>query len=508
MKIGYLFVLKVFFLFCFFSLLGIFLPVRADEYEVQMEFDINILENRSALVTQYLSITNSSPDFLTSSFSIDFPFEKVEALKVEMDGEPIPGNIESKRLWVEFNGDAISTNENKKFILKYTLPNFVEVLGDVHMIVWPDFRIEENDARYPVRISYPIEWEDTLYSSQGVDSNLAFDTNRAISFTEVDSKLSIFVGRESLKEVSVNLDPNKVNFAGGDLLIPIRENIFLSRIDENVKISTIEDEVNIRIGLRNFPRSKNLVFYTKDIKSFDKDLSLGKYAQNTAEEWKVNTTNPRKIYEHIMKTLTPTGFVEEWRRKTVNDIFAGSEHTDLDYASAFVFALRANNIPAHIVYGIARYPDNSYLWHSWVVYGTETGGETVWSEADPFLGDLTGDNYMEVPPDRIMWGVIAYDSDLRDISRDLFLLKPESIRLRQFDSALIESGYLMGQTNKLVPDSSFVQSEVLGESTYRQSTNKYVFPTISVFAFTVFLIITYRALKIKPLPNYLKGRKG
>ena len=474
---------------------GFLTPVHALDYVADLQFDIQILENRSALVTQKVFITNNSEDFLTSSFSLDFPFENVESIKVELDGIAIPANIENKRLWVEFNNNAINTNEKKEFILKYTLANFVEVLGDVKVFSWPDFFIESNEVSYPVRISYPLNWEDVLFTSQGIDGNIAFESNRAVSFTGVDSKLLIFVGKSGLKQVGMNINFKEANSSGGDLIIPIRDGLFISRTDEDVSISQDSNGVTARVGLQNHPKNKNLLFYAREILIFEEDLSLGRYFEGYKKVQKANTNDPFSIYRTIIELLTPSSVIPEWKRSSIDEIVAQNEHNDLDYANALVGAYRASGIPAHIVYGIARYPDDSYKWHSWVVYLKNTDGvKTTWEQADPFLADITGDNYLGVPPDRVIWGTISSDSDLRDISRDVFLLSPENIQIKYFESSLIESGYITSQTN-MSSQTNETADSVLGQSTSREIGNSKALVVFALLASSTLLALILLATK-------------
>jgi len=480
--------------------IGFIAPVHALDYVASLEFDIQILENRSALVTQKISITNDSIDFLTSSFSVDFPFENVESIKVELDGNAIPANIENKRLWVEFNANAINTNEKKDFTLKYTLTNFVDVLGDVRTFTWPDFAIESEDASYPVRVSYPLNWEDVLYTSQGIDGNIAFESNRAVSFTNVNSKLLMFVGKNGLKQVSMNLNDKEIDFSGGDLIIPIRKGLFVSRAEEYVSISNDENGVTARVGLQNYPKNRNLQFYSKDITFLEDNLSLGRYFEGYQKVLDPDTNDPTGIYKRIIELFTPSLVIPEWERLSIDDIVTKNQHTDLDYANALVGAYRANGIPAHIVYGVARYPDDSYKWHSWVVYMKNANGEVAdWDEADPFLADITGDNYLGVPPDRVIWGIIPSESDLRDISRDVFLLSPENVQIKYFDSSLIESGYITSQTNSTTPMNE-TEDSVLGQFTAREVGNTKALGIFVILASTTLLGLVLLATKSKMLP--------
>lgn len=490
----------------FILTLGLLSPAHALDYLADLQFDIQILENRSALVTQKVSITNNSNDFLTSSFSLDFPFENVESIKVELEGNAIPANIENKRLWVEFNNNAIDTNENKSFVLKYTLTNFVDVLGDIKVFSWPDFSIESVGATYPVRISYPLNWEDVLYTSQGIDGNIAFESNRAVSFTGVDSKLSIIVGKKGLKQVGMNINNKELNSSGGDLIIPVRDGLFISRTDEDVTISQDENDVTARVGLQNHPKNKNLVFYAKDITTFEEDITLGKYFEGYKKVQKANANDPASIYRALIEQFTPSLVISEWKRSSIDEIIAQNDQNDLDYANTLVGAYRASAIPAHIVYGVAKYPDDTYKWHSWVVYLKQNDtSKLIWEEADPFLGDITGDNFLGVPPDRVIWGIIPTESDLRDVSRDIFILNPESIQVKYFDSSLIESGYITSQTNSSAPISESEDS-VLGQATSRELGNSKVLGIFAIFASSILMVLILLANKSRFVPNFRSVR--
>ena len=56
--------------------------VDALSYNLKMEFEVNLMESNTAGVTQKVEITNNSADFMSTSMSLDFPFPKVDSLKV------------------------------------------------------------------------------------------------------------------------------------------------------------------------------------------------------------------------------------------------------------------------------------------------------------------------------------------------------------------------------------------------------------------------------------------
>ena len=434
---------------------------QALEYDVTTEFDIALHESMAVSVNQRLIVTNTSPEFLSTTLSIDFPFENVESLKVESGGDLLSANIENKRLWVEFTDNAIDFGETREFMVTYQLPNYVKDLGDVKLFTWPEFILDIKDTIYTTKVNYPSRWEDVLYSSQGVDSNINFDIRRSVAFNNVDKNLTVYIGRYVIKQIDLRINATTFSKFAGDFAIPVNQNFLVNSSAGNVfkdgdksyyKIPRSNSSVDITIIKRIEPR-------------FNKELTESLFYKGYKKLGEVDERTPINLYRMLLGRFSPDRKISEWQRLDVETITKKPFQNDLDYTNALTALFVNNDIPAHIVYGPAKYPDGTFHWHFWVVYLDKSEGKEVWREVDPFLQDANGDQHFQsVPPDRLIWGTLGTESDLRDIDSNIFLTKPANVHFKYFSTVSAQAGYISSQQNKYVFDQ---RKSILGEATKR-----------------------------------------
>lgn len=435
-------------------------------YSLKTEFDITVSEDLSALVNQNVVITNNSEEFLSSSLSLDFPFKKVESLQVESGGELLAATVENDRLWIEFTDNPLDFGEQKTLNIRYQIPGFVEQFGNVRSFLWPKFVVENEETDYIVKINYPLQWEDILYTSQGIDLNHAFETRRAVAFDSVNKPLRVYVGNYSLKQLNISITDNASSAGKQELNIPLKEGFYFVGDSEATTVETANGQLTAKVNLEKYFKSRGLMVITKSDNTFPDLQIAGKYYSGIGSLQGIDTDNPAKLYQIVLSRLNPSRSILEWSRNSVSEILAKTSHTDLDYANTLAAVFRSKNIPSHIVYGIARYPDGKFYWHFWNVYQERDGQKMVWREVDPYLEDLTGQQYFQnVPPVRIIWGTLGSESDLSDLNTDLFYVKPENFDLRYFSSSSTQTGYITSQLNKKTIDPVGTDSVLGAEST-------------------------------------------
>lgn len=476
-------------------------------YSVIIEFDIAFGEESSAAVNQKVTITNNSEEFLSSSLSLDFPFKNVDSLQVESGGELLPANIESGRLWVEFTDNALDFGEQRTLNIKYQVPAFVEEFGTVRSFLWPKFMIENEETTYPVRINYPIQWEDILYSSQGVDINYAFETRRAIAFNSVNKPLRVYVGNYSLKQLDISIDENAGGLGKQDLFIPLKDGFHFVGDQDSTTVETVNGQMQAKVNLKEYYRSRGMMVMARSGNIFPDSQASGSYYKGVETFPGIDTDNPVKLYQILLSRLNPSRSILEWSRGSVTEILNKTSHTDLDYANTFTAVFRSKNIPAHVVYGIARYPDGKFYWHFWNVYQEREGQNMVWKEVDPYLEDLTGAQYFQnVPPVRIIWGVLGAESDLSDLNTDLFYIKPENFELKYFSSSSAQTGYITSQLNTKTVAST--TDSVLGAESSRLSEQSIGYNgSAAVSILAGFVLISFARYFYTAEVNYKVKRK-
>lgn len=453
--------------FAFTILLSNPSQVDALAYSLTTEFDITVNDDLSALVKQNIVVTNNSDEFLSSSISLDFPFRKVGALQVESGGNLLPASIENDRLWIEFADNPLDFGEQKTLSVEYQIPGFVERFGDVRSFLWPRFVVENEETSYIVKINYPLDWEDVLYTSQGIDLNHAFETRRAIAFDAVDKPLRVYVGNYTLKQISLSISDDVSAEGKRYLNIPVKKDAYFVGDNNTLTLGTENDQAMANIDLDKYFKSRGLMMMAKPGSVFPETQIAGKYYSGVGFFQGLNTDDPAKLYQIVLSRLNPSRSILEWSRNSVSEILEKTSHTDLDYANTLTAVLHSKNIPAHVVYGITRYPDGKFYWHFWTIYQEKIGDEIVWREVDPYLGDLTGDEYFKnIPPVRVVWGILGTESDLSDISVDLFSIMPDKFDLKYFSSSSIQTGYITSQLNKQAMNLSGTDS-VLGTESIR-----------------------------------------
>ncbi len=444
---------------------------KALGYSADMEFDITLIEDLSANINQKVLITNNSKEFLSSSLSLDFPFLSVGSLQVESEGELLPASVENGRLWVEFPGDSLDFGEEKIINIKYQIPAFVEDLGSIKGFVLPKFVVENKEASYPVRINYPIQWDDIRYSSQGVDMNYAFETRRAVVFNLVNRPLSVYVGNYSLKQADLSVMESTGGLDRQELFIPLKNKNYFIGDESFTKREIVDGQTKARVNLKEYDKNKAMMMISKSENIFPDTQNLGSYDRGVEDFPGIDTDSPVKLYQIVLSRLNPSRSIIEWSRDSVTETLGKLSHSDLDYANTLSAVFRSKNIPVHIVYGLARYPDGKFYWHFWNVFQERDGQKLVWREVDPYLEDLTGDQYFQnLPPTRIIWGVLETESDLSDLGTDLFYIKLERLNFKYYPSSSVQAGYITSQLNrKTITPSIDSTNSVLGLESSRLS---------------------------------------
>jgi len=287
-----------------------------------------------------------------------------------------------------------------------------------------------------------------VYSSQGIDMSANFDTKRAIAYNSVTKPLSIYTGRYSVKKLQLKVDSTADT---GNMTIPLQQGFYFWGANDSTKITAGKDNSlnQAIIDMQKYAQSKNITLITTNHTGFEETLYSDKYFEGVDSIIGVNTDDPAKIYKILLTRLAPNTAITQWTRNSVKELLQKQEHTDLDYANTLVAIFQSKQIPSRIAYGMIRYPDGKFYWHFWVLYLENQNGKKQWKEVDPYLEEVTGYQHFEyVPPVRLIWGTLNPDSDLSDLSRDMFSLYPDNFQLRYFSTPFAQTGYITSQLNK------------------------------------------------------------
>lgn len=432
-----------------FCLLTSFSPAAALDYSLEMEFDITLNDDLNAAVVQTVTIVNTSDEFLASSLSLDIPFSNANSLQVESSGEKLPATIENKRLWVDFSSNPLDYREQKVLNIKYQIPEFVEDMGSVHTFEWPKFTVEDEPITVIVKFNYPISWEDVLYSSHGIDVNHAFETRRGLVYNTVDRSVRVYTGSFSLKELDININEIAKSFGRSVLNVPMRDEYYLVGDRDAINQTSGNGYTRSQINVEKYFEHKDLSVIAKPITNLPNAASNSSYFEGVNKLQGIATEDPTKLYQIVLSRMQPSKNILEWSRTTVGDSLNKQTHNDLDYANALAAVYSEKNIPTHVVYGVARYPDGKYYWHFWNIYQERVGQQMRWREVDPYLEDLTGQDFFKnIPPDRLIWGFLSADNSLIEIDTDLFQINTTSFNFKNFDSLSTQTGYITSQINK------------------------------------------------------------
>ncbi|MCA9380436.1 transglutaminase domain-containing protein [Candidatus Dojkabacteria bacterium] len=462
---------------------------KALSYDLKMEFEVNLMENNSAGVTQKVVLRNNSADFLSTSMSLDFPFAQVDSLKVVSEGTPLPATIENARLWIEFEDQALEFGETKQIDISYQVVNFVNVYGDIRGISWPKFNVEEEEIKYPLKIVYPVSWDDVYYSSEGVDMNVVFDTKRAIAFTDVTKPVGVYFGNFTLKQFNIQLDKTRLLEGETSLRLPLNNDFYISGVNESTNINRAEEVSTATIDVEKYILENPLGIISTQERKFDENISLSPYSRGIEKIDGIESNDPTKLYKVLLAKLRPQTEITQWSRKSISEILEQDKHSDIDYATVYSEVLKSKKIPTRILYGIVLFPDGNYHWHFWLTYLDKTEEESQWKQIDPFMEAVTGyEGYSNVTPVRIIWGQLNDSSDLSDINLDLFTITPEKFQLRNFTNPSAQSGYITSQLN----DKPLTgEVSVLGASTNNlKVSNSLQYSILYIMAGTGLLIIS------------------
>lgn len=422
---------------------------HALEYSLEMEFDITLTDELSAGVIQTVTIVNESDEFLSSSLSLDLPFSEVTSLQVESNGEKLPATIENKRLWIDFSTYPLDYREKKVVSIKYQIPDFVEDLGSVHTFLWPKFNVEEDSAKALVKFNYPIGWEDVLYSSQGVDVNHAFDTRRGLVFSSVDKPLRLYTGSFSLKELDLKIDSAAKSLGRTALNVPLLDSHYLVGDRDAINMTSGNGYTRSQVNLEKYFENEDLGVIARQTDFLTGTVTESSYFSGVDKLQGISTEDPTKLYQIVLSRLQPSRNILEWSRVTVEETLTKQTQNDLDYANTLAAVFSSKGIPTHIVYGVVRYPDGEYYWHFWNLYQEREGQQTRWREIDPYLEDLTSQDFFKnVPPERIVWGILGPESSLIEVDTDLLYLRGDKFGFKSFDSPGTQTGYITSQINR------------------------------------------------------------
>lgn len=436
---------------------------QALSYDLKMEFEVNLQESNAAGVTQKVKIRNNSADFLSTSMSLDFPFSTVDSLKVVSEGMPLPATIENGRLWVEFEDQALEYGENKEIDISYQIVNFVKPYGDIRGIVWPKFTIEDQEAVYPLKISYPVSWDDIYYSSEGVDMNVVFDTKRAVAFNDVKRPVGIYFGNYTLKQFNMQLDKSRLLKGETSIRVPLNSHFYITGIKESTSINRDKESSSATIDIEKYLGEIPMGIISTQENNFDENISPSTFSKGIEKIDGIESDDPSKLYKVLSAKLKPRIEITEWSRNNISEILEADKQSDVDYATVFSEVFKSKKIPSQILYGIVLFPDGNYHWHFWVSYLDKNDQKSKWKQIDPYMDAISGyESFDRITPVRIVWGQLNENSDLSDINLDLFLITPENFQLRNFTNPSAQSGYITSQLNERGHTGDV---SVLGEST-------------------------------------------
>lgn len=472
----------------FLGISGLLFPSsNALDYKVNMSFDVVVKETKEAEVSQAVTVTNKSEDFLASSVTIKMPFDKVENLSVTSKGKTLPATIKDGQLWIEFRDKSLDRGESKDLEIKYTIPKLVEDLDQVKRIVWPKFTIEKEDVKYELRIIPPKDWLPLAYANLQPKASIELKNSEVLAFSEVDKELDLYLGEFTLKNARVGIEKDNLKNRIGELSFPHRDDLnFLASNDAilNIKEAT---GTETRLNLEPYLNTPGITLLARPGFDFEPDTTMNGYFEDTDEIKGTDTVNVETLYDILLSRFTPETNIGQWERHSVSEIIDQKKQDDLDYANSLVALYRSKSIPANIVYGMALYPDGNYYWHFWVVYQKAVDNQVSWYEADPYLEDLTGKDYFtSVPPTRLMWDMLPANSDLSELSRDIFVLQIKNMSFKKFDTNTAESGYILSQVNK--SQFSSEEDSVLGLSDFNNNLLSNIVLGTVMLAMTAFLL--------------------
>lgn len=466
-------------------LLPLLVRVKALNYEATMRFDVVVNETLDADVSQNVTVTNKAKDFLASSVTMNMPFDSVENLDVSSNGKQLPARVEEGRLWIEFRDKPLDTGESRELDIRYTIPKLAEDHDEVKRVIWPKFRVEKENVSYELRIILPKEWNPLIYSNLKPKIN-EFENTGVLSYSKVNREVEVITGKYNMKNARVGINQQSLKDRIGELNFHLREGMNFLASNRAVNITQELNGTEARLNLEPYFENKGITLLSKPELDFPAEANMNGYFEGTEKFTGTDTLDVEKLYKIMLSRYEPETNIGTWERLNVEEIIEKDRQSDLDYANSLVALYRSKSIPAHIVYGMVEYPDGRYYWHFWVVYQKAVENKVSWYEADPYLEDLTGKDYFKaIPPMRVLWDILPANSDLSDLSRDLFLLEVEDISFKDLENATAESGYITSQLNKRQIS---LDESVLGLSDFNNQVLVEIVLKATVMTMGIFLV--------------------
>lgn len=426
-------------LLCIFFLLPAKVSAEAS-YSTENSFTAQVTEDSNIKIVHEMSLTNFSKQNVISAITYDIPFN-AQNITATLNKTPIDYTKNQTKLNLNFANQYVGVDETARFVFTYDISGFVQDNGLVKTVYIPGFNVESVENGYDLKVRYPVTWGTPTYMSS---ENVEQITKGEYVFLNMTTDRDVLINIGNFKSVEVN-----VNWDLGDSVFDVKTKLPIPSAPDKQftfgdlsykadgEVDAIGNEFIVLDTSNKDERTGSFagIISAAPNNTTPQDGNQG-YVKNSAKLGIGYTLPVEKIYSELLGKFIPEPKLGAGERYNVPDMLSLETHTSLDYATALVSIFREKGIYAEVVYGPTKFPfSEEYTWHYWVIYKDDTGA--TWKVADPYFQDLTGFNSLDkVTTERIMWGVLRDDQDIKDLGINYFQDINASINLIKSEDVL------------------------------------------------------------------------
>lgn len=419
------FIARILFVFILFL---IFVPktFAQDNFTTDYNVTYNIQSSAQTYVNINVALTNLTPNYYASSYSIQVGFDDIRNLTAVDDGGKITPKIEKinrgSKIEIPFNEKSIGLGKKLSFSISFNTNEVAQDLKSVWDVNIPGISSDNNFENFNATVTYPSFLGKPTFIKPQIPNVLALATTNSIKFNKDqlgNSGISIAFG--NFQAYDFNLTYHLEN-----------ENVFATQTEIALPPSTNYQDITIN---QIYPKPLNVYadsdgnWLAKYILAPSKKINIKVVGQakiylipktetitatqvrdylNKQDFWqtdnpKIQTlakslNSPRAIYDYVVKTLKyDFSRVESNspRLGAVNILNSPSSAVCLEFTDLFVTLARAAGIPARAINGFA-YTDNTTqrplsllkdVLHAWPEYYDSE--KNTWVMVDPTWGNTT-----------------------------------------------------------------------------------------------------------------------
>jgi len=401
---------------CFFLFFISRSTLHAVDFQLSQNITYTLDDNGRASVVHQCQLTNNFSEIYPREFRFDLSHSRLEAIS----GNDDFGNIVTKSdigvsatsIYLTFNRPSVGKDKTTSFTLRYAIPEFAQIKGNTHEIIFPDYHLTPSDT-INITLNIPRSFGGLAFSSisgkalapSSSGSQLIFSTpeikQRRVSlafgpFQLFDFSLRYFLDNPSSETVltEIPLPPDTPAQAIiFEKLEPRPVNI-ISDPDGNwlaqYHLPPHQSREIIATGQAKIFPSTNRQTTSIKISDYLQEKPYWPISHPQIQNLAATLKTPRAIFNYVVATLDYNyqGLNQATRRGAANALKSPEQSLCTEFTDLFIAIARAAGLPAREVEGFA-YTNNSRLkptnpstdiLHAWPQYYDSSRG---WVDIDP-----------------------------------------------------------------------------------------------------------------------------